>query len=125
MVPDARDLPKHLIPDIVIFEGRIDYVGWGKLMDLVNQGKTPNLLIEVKLGIMCMRWEEPQYVIEQMSEYIKLLRPRNIALVSLSSIDPGLRKRLEELGVAVFDNITSETTQNNLKNYIIKALSTQ
>jgi hypothetical protein len=60
-----------------------------------------------------------------MSEYIKLLRPRNIALVSLSSIDPELRKRLEELGVAVFGNITSETTQNSLKNYIIKALSTQ
>lgn len=125
MVPDARGLPKHLVPDIVIFEGRIDYVGWGKLMDLVNQGKTLNLLIEVKLGIRHIRWEEPQYVIEQMSEYIKLLRPRNIALVSLSSIDPELRKRLEELGVAVFENITSETIQNSLKNYIIKALSTQ
>jgi hypothetical protein len=125
MVPDARGLPKRLIPDIVIFEGRIDYVGWGKLMDLVNQGKTPNLLIEVKLGITRMRREEPQYVIEQMSEYIKLLRPRNTALVSLSSIDLELKKRLEKLGVVVFENVTSETTQNNLKNYIIKALSTQ
>ena len=125
MVPDAKGLPKHLVPDIVIFEGDIGSVGWGKLIDLVNQGKTPNLLIEVKLGIRRVKWEEPQYVIKQVNEYIKLLRPRNVALTSLRSIEPELKRQLEELGVAVFENVMDEAVLNSFKNYITKTLSTR
>jgi hypothetical protein len=60
-----------------------------------------------------------------VNEYIKLLKPRSTVLVSLRSIEPELKRQLEELGVAVFENVMDEAVLNSFKNYITKTLSTR
>lgn len=62
-----------------------------------------------------MKWEKPSYVIEQVREYIELLRPRNTALVSLKTVDPTLKAQLKTLGVAIFENFDNETVQEEFE----------
>jgi hypothetical protein len=118
----VKDVPKHLVPDIAVFEGRIEGVGWGELYKLAEQGVVPKLLVEVKTGLGYLKWEEPGHVAEQVKVYKKLLRPRNTALVSLKTVDPMLKAQLKTLGVTIFENFADEAVQAEFKRYVVKAL---
>ena len=118
----VKDVPKRLIPDIAVFEGRIEGVGWGELYKLAEQGVVPKLLVEVKTGLGHLRWEKPDYVVEQVREYKRLLKPKNVALVSLKNVDPMLKAQLKTLGVTIFENFADETVQAEFKRYVVKAL---
>jgi len=115
--------PKHLVPDIVVFEGRLEEVGWGRLHKLIESGVKPVLAIEVKTGIQIIKWEQTNYIINQLKEYTKLLKPKSIALVSLRDIDPLLKSWLKSFGIKFFENITSEDVQREFKDYILKTLA--
>jgi hypothetical protein len=119
----VKNAPKHLVPDIAVFEGRIEGVGWGELYKLVEQGAVPKLLVEVKTGLGRLRWEKPDYAVEQVREYKRLLKPKNVALVSLKIVDPMLKAQLKALGVAIFENFADKTVQEEFKRYVIKALT--
>jgi hypothetical protein len=111
-----------LVPDIIVFEGRIKNVYGGELYKLIEQGVTPKLLIEVKTSLAQVRWEEPSYVIEQIKEYVELLRPRNTALASLKTVNSTLKAQLKTLGVAMFENFAYKAMQEEFKRYVVKAL---
>jgi hypothetical protein len=111
-----------LVPDIIVFEGRIKNVYGGELYKLIEQGVTPKLLIEVKTSLAQVGWEEPSYVIEQIKEYVELLRPRNTALASLKTVNPTLKAQLKTLGVAIFENFAYKAMQEEFKRYVVKAL---
>jgi hypothetical protein len=118
----VKNAPKHLVPDIIVFKGRIENVYWGELYKLIEQGVTPKLLIEVKTGLVQLRWEEPSYIVEQIREYIELLKPKNTALISLKTVNPTLKAQLKALGVAIFENFANEAVQAEFKKYVVKAL---
>jgi len=118
----VKDVPKHLVPDITVFEGRIENVYWGELYKLIEQGTTPKLLVEVKTGLGHLRWEKPDYAVEQVREYKRLLKPKNVALVSLKTVDLMLKAQLKALGVAIFENFADEPVQAEFKRYVVKAL---
>lgn len=119
-----RGSPKHLVPDIVVFEGRVEDVYWGELYKLIESGRVPELVIEVKTGLKYLEWEQSAYVVEQVREYIGLLRPKNMAVVSLKDIDSSLKMEFKAMGVRVFENIVDEDVQKEFKNYIMRNLST-
>jgi hypothetical protein len=119
----VKNVPKHLVPDIIVFEGRIEGVSWGELYKLAEQGVAPKLLVEVKTGLGYLKWEEPSRVTEQVKVYKKLLRPRNTALISLKTVDPMLKAQLKALGVAIFENFADKTVQEEFKRYVTKALT--
>lgn len=114
---------KHVVPDIVVFEGKIGGVGLGRLHELIESGNVPLLAIEVKTGLQLVRWERPDYVISQLRTYKNLLKPKNFALVSLRDVDTLLKVKLKALGVEVFENIASDITQRKFRDYVLKALA--
>jgi hypothetical protein len=116
--------PKHVVPDIVVFEGKIGGVGLGRLHELIESGNVPLLAIEVKTGLQLVRWERPDYVISQLRTYKNLLKPKNFALVSLRDVDTLLKVKLKALGVEVFENIAGDITQRKFRDYVLKALAT-
>jgi hypothetical protein len=118
----VKNAPKHLIPDIIVFEGRIESVYWGELYKLIEQGVAPKLLVEVKTGLWHLKWEEPGYVVEQIREYIELLKPKNVALVSLKAVDPALKAQLRAIGVTIFENFVDESVQAEFKRYVMNTL---
>lgn len=115
---------KHVVPDIVVFEGKIGGVGLGRLHELIESGNVPLLAIEVKTGLQLVRWERPDYVISQLRTYKNLLKPKNFALVSLRDVDTLLKVKLKALGVEVFENIAGDITQRKFRDYVLKALAT-
>jgi hypothetical protein len=108
----------------VVFEGRVEDVCWGELYKLIESSRVPELVIEVKTGLKYLKWEQSAYVVEQVREYIELLRPKNMAVVSLKDIDSSLKMEFKAMGVRVFENIVDEDVQKEFKNYVVRILST-
>ena len=115
--------PKHIVPDIVVFEGRQEKVNIGELHKLIESGIRPVLAVEVKIGLQLVMWEQSDYIINQLREYMKQLKSRNFALVSLRSVDPLLKSQLKSLGIAIFENITSDDVQRVFKSYVLRAIT--
>jgi hypothetical protein len=118
----VENAPKHLVPDIVVFEGRVEGASWGELYKLIERGATPKIVVEVKTGLGYLKWEEPSYVFEQVGVYRELLKPGSMALISLKTVDPALKAKLRALGVAIFENFANEFVQAEFKKYVVKAL---
>jgi len=115
--------PAHMIPDVVVFEGRFENIEPGRLHELLESGNRPLLAVEVKTGLKFVKWEQSDYIINQVKTYKELLNPKNFALVSLRSIDPLLKVNLKSLGIAVFEDIANEYVQKEFENYVLKAIT--
>jgi hypothetical protein len=115
--------PAHMIPDVVVFEGRFENIEPGRLHKLLESGNRPLLAVEVKTGLKFVKWEQSDYIINQVKTYRELLNPKNFALVSLRGIDPLLKVDLKSLGIAVFENITNESVQKEFENYVLRAIT--
>jgi len=115
--------PAHMIPDVVVFEGRFENVKPGRLHKLLESGNRPLLAVEVKTGLKFVKWEQSDYIINQVKTYRELLNPKNFVLVSLRGIDPLLKVYLKSLDIVVFENITNEDVQKEFENYVLKAIT--
>ena len=115
--------PKHVVPDVVVFEGRQEKVDIGGLHKLIEPGIRPVLAVEVKTGLQLVKWERSDYIVNQLRAYMKQLKSRNFALVSLKSVDPLLKSQLKSLGIAIFENITSDDVQRVFKSYVLRAIT--
>ncbi len=67
-------------------------------------------------------WGRPEYVVEQLRQYREFLKPRSMALVIITKPKEVPTRDLRQLGVEVFQEMTSPRTQEEFKNYINKAL---
>ena len=114
----------HLVPDIVIFEGIIDQLlDWGELHKLIEQGKHPLLVVEVKTGLETSEWRSPEYILGQLKTYKEYLQPKRIALAVLMPLrDTLFRAALRSLNVDVFDNLLNPKAQEAFRNYILETL---
>lgn len=111
----------HVIPDIVMFEGIIDvFLDWGMLHELVDSGKSPLLVVEVKTGVETSEWGRLEYVIEQLRHYRELLKPRYMALVTLMKIPGTSTFELKQLGADAFEDVINPEVQGLFKNYVNK-----
>jgi len=119
-----RGAPRHLIPDIVVFEGEVKDAPQRGLYRLVEAGKVPELVVEVKTGLIYSKWERPEYIVKQVKEYKELLKPKNTMIVFLKDADFFLKMKLRAMEVMVFENIVHEDVQKKFKNYILKILNT-
>jgi len=115
--------PAHMIPDVVIFEGRLKNIRLGRLHELLESGSRPLLAVEVKTGFQLVKWERSDYIVNQLKTYKELLKPRNFALVSLRGVDPLLKAYLKSLNIPVFENIINENVQKEFENYVLKAIT--
>lgn len=115
---------RHVIPDIVVFEGEVEADGWGNLHEVVEKGRQPMLLIEVKTGLETAQWRSPQYVLSQLRAYKDQLRPRRIALAVLTSVKSrAILTELRNIGVDVFEELLSPDAQRLFAEYVRKVLS--
>jgi len=113
----------HLIPDIAILEGIIEErLGWGEFHKLVEKGHRPVLLIEVKTGLETSEWRAPQYLVEQLEAYRKLLDPKHIMLVVLSRLSPYIRTMVRSRGFEIFDELLNPAKLKHFKDHIVKTL---
>jgi hypothetical protein len=113
-------LKTFLAIDIVVFKGKKYYVNFAEMERLATGGEKPSLLLEVKLGIPYIRnWRD---VVQQMEDYLEIVRPYNIALASIGKASSTLKQKLKELGIEIFDNLLIEENQRRFKNYITTAL---
>jgi hypothetical protein len=85
--------PAHMIPDVVIFEGRLENIGLGRLHELLESGSRPLLAVEVKTGFQLVKWERSDYIVDQLKTYKELLKPRNFC----TCISPWRRPLIESL----------------------------
>lgn len=110
----------HLIPDILIFEGIIaQFLNWGELHKIIEQGIRPLLVVEVKSGFETSEWRKPQYVLKQLQAYMAYLKPKRIALAVLTELgEPSLRAELKRLNVDVFERLLSPEIQAEFAQYI-------
>lgn len=117
--------PKHLVPDIVVFDGVInEFIDWGELYKVIEAGKQPLLVIEVKTGLETSEWRKPDYIYSQLEEYKTLLKSKHIVLAVLTQLKDILFKaRLKHIGVDVFENLLSTKALEGFKSYIVETLS--
>jgi len=120
-LPERKRL--HVVPDVVVFEGLFQYLGWGMLHELVEKGDRPLLVIEVKSGIETSEWRRPEYVLKQLEAYKRYLKPKRIALAVLTRLrEPSLRTGLRGLGVDVYEDLLSPEIQAGFAQYVRDAL---
>ncbi len=114
----------HLIPDIVIFEGIItQYIEWGHLHELIEQGKRPKLVVEVKTGLETTEWGKPGYVLNQLISYRKYLNPENIILAVIMQLKNYIKSKIRSQNIEIIDNLLSTMNMKKFKEYVLDALA--
>ena len=97
---------RNVVPDFVVFKGIIkERIGWGELHNL---NLLPQLVIEVKTGLERTQWASPEYVIKQLDQYRHLLKPKHLMLTVLTKINDGLRRKLENMGIVIIDDLLNK-----------------
>jgi len=108
----ATGVEEHVVPDIVVVEGEVRDVGYGRLAETLNQrGAQAYLVVEVKTGLELAKWRRAERVREQVKSYQEALRPRHTAVVTVcgdcDAIPPGVNcvteDRLEKFIKEVFE----------------------
>lgn len=97
---DVVDGRWHLVPDVVVFEGRVDTRGYGTLHELAERSP-PLLVVEAKTGLESVEWETAKYVEEQIAAYNKYLRPKTLLLFTAWG-RVGIRPNLQNLKVVEY-----------------------
>jgi len=108
----------HLVPDIVVFEGEVERVRWGELYKVIEVGRTPLLVVEVKTGLETTEWRSPEYILKQLEEYRLRLKPQHLALTVLMGAGEFLKSQAKTLGAEVHENLLTPQGLNKFTDYL-------